>query len=850
MSLKPGSRLGVYEVVSLIGRGGMGEVYRGRDARLGRDVALKLLPQATSSDAASHERLAREARVLASLSHPNVAAIYGLEEDVSSGPVSSAAIVMELVEGETLADRLRRGALPLKEALGIAAQIADALEAAHDKGIVHRDLKPSNVVVTPDGVVKILDFGLAKLLPDRTQDVTLSALTTPAMLLGTPAYMSPEQVQGRATDTRVDVWAFGVVLYEMLAGERFIRGETTQETLSAVLTADPQWERVPPAVHPLLRACLDRDPRKRLRHIGDYRFLLGDGGHEPMAGGRGSPSRRWLTLIAALGALAFAAGAGAWLASGGSNERERFRTAFTTTLPEGVSVTRGPSHTSSVAISPDGRVVVIAASDTEGQRLYARSFDSLDAVPLKGSDRGLSPFFSADGKWIGFFADGRLKRIPAEGGAVADIAEAPGFSAGASWAADDRIVFAYGIDSHLHVVDADGGKVEPLTERMPGRQPEVIGDGGIVLFESAGHVHVLNRASGETKQLVQGAAPRYAEGRLIFSRGTTLLSAPIDLGTLELTGDSVPLLEGVATELPGSGGGRHYAISRAGTLVYVPAAAAYELVVLDGGGERTIGQPQRSFENPRFSPDGRSVVVAMRRRADEPADLWVHDVDTGNARRLTTNGGRAPIWNADNTITYSHLGDRQGIYSKRADGSGDETEVLRLEAFHWLVGRTPNASTLLFGLITGRNRSVIMAHRDGKTVVAADHGSTWGGRLSRDGQWLTYYVLRSGAFEVYVTAHPDGTPQQVAEGTDPAWAPDASELFYRSGPRLMAARLDKSAGVKVMSRRVVVDPFLPPLYDDYDIHPKTRGMVIVRPANRTQGREVAIVANLFQPTGR
>jgi serine/threonine-protein kinase len=472
--------------------------------------------------------------------------------------------------------------------------------------------------------------------------------------------------------------------------------------------------------------------------------------------------------------------------------------------------------------------------------------ESVDPIPLKGSERGVSPFFSWDGKWVGFFADGKLKRIPIDGGAGVEIAPAPGFSAGASWGPDDRIVFAYGANPTLQIVSAEGGAAEPLMENASGRHPEVVGDRRVVLFEFDGHVYAYDPSAGQRKRLVQGTAPRIAGTRLIFSRGTTLLAAPLDLETLELTGPAVPLVEQVATELPGSGGGGHYSISRSETLAFVPAPAAYELVLAGTGGtEQPIGQPQRSFENPRFSPDGRSVVAAMRRRDGEPTDLWILDVETGNATRLTTDGGRAPIWNIDNTITYSHLGDRQGIYSKRVDEAGAPRQHIPIDGFHWLVGRTPDRATVLFGLITGNNQSVIKAHRDGTARVVADHGSTWGGRLSRDGRWLTYYALRAGTFEIYVASFPDGTPQQVAEGTDPAWSPAADELFYRSGPRLMAARLDRSGGMKVVSRRVVIDPFLPPLYDDYDIHPKGQGVVIVRPANRTQGREVTVVTNAF-----
>ena len=361
--------------------------------------------------------------------------------------------------------------------------------------------------------------------------------------------MAPEQAQGRSVDRRVDVWAFGVVLYEMVTGERPFRGESLQETLAAVLTADPQWERVPPAVRPLLRACLERDPLKRLRDIADYRFLLAPPEQRLRAFGR-RPARSLLIATAALAAviLAFFAGKSLTRDEGASAPAALIR--LSTMLPAGVSVTRGPGYTSSVAVSPDGRTIVIAASDKDGQRLYRRSLDRLDPTPLAGTERGSSPFFSWDGKWIGFFADGRLKRIPAAGGASVDIAAAPGFPSGASWGPDDRIVFAYGADSHLHVVPAEGGSVERLTNEAPGRQPEVLPDGRTVLFEAAGHIHAYDRQNGAITKLLPGTAPRYANGHVIFSRGTTLLAAPFNLEDSS-TGAAIPVAEGVAVELAG-----------------------------------------------------------------------------------------------------------------------------------------------------------------------------------------------------------------------------------------------------------------------------------------------------------
>ena len=613
MSLSPGSRIGIYEIIAIVGRGGMGEVYRARDTRLGRDVALKMLPDAAeASDPDWRTRFEREARALASLNHPHIAAIYGLEEAGPDHRASTTAIVMELVEGDSLADRLKRGPLALEDALDVAGQIAEALEAAHQRGIVHRDLKPANVKITPAGSVKVLDFGLAKFLPDAAGDeLTVSGLTAAAVWVGTPAYMAPEQAQGRAVDRRVDVWAFGVVLYEMVTGVRPFRGESLQQTLAAVLTADPDWKDVPPAVQPLLRACLERDPVRRLRDIADYRFMLAPSAATPTRTRR-SPTRSLLIAIAALTAVVLAFFAGKALTRDEAGPAPAALVRLSTVLPAGVSVTRGPGYTSSVAVSPDGQTIVIAASDKDGQRLYRRPLDRLDATPLAGTERGSSPFFSWDGKWIGFFADGRVKRVPAAGGAPVDVAAAAGFPSGASWGPDDRIVFAYGADSHLHVVPAQGGNVERLTNESPGRQPEVLPDGRTVLFEATGHIHAYDRQNGTIKKLLPGTAPRYANGHVIFMRGTTLLAAPLNIKDSS-TGTAIPVAEGVAVELAGSGGGRHYAISRSGSLVYVPAAHAYELVVVGANAvERVVGEPQRSLENPRFSPDGRSVVVASK----------------------------------------------------------------------------------------------------------------------------------------------------------------------------------------------------------------------------------------------
>ena len=784
MPLAPGSRIGVYEVITLIGSGGMGEVYRARDTRLERNVALKVLPDRVSADPQRAARFEREARTLASLSHPNIAVIHGLEDTSTAGPDQRpiSALVMELIEGETLAERLTTGPLTVENALAIAREIADALDAAHQKGIVHRDLKPANVKITPDGIVKVLDFGIAKILSDASPDAPISpqaaTLTVNATqagnVLGTPGYMAPEQAQGKAVDRRVDIWAFGVMLYEMVAGERPFGGASTQETLAAILTTDPDWERVPPALQPLLRACLERDPRKRLRDISDHHFLIDQAASA--VGSRGRSSSLGSSGLAGLALVALIASA-AWVWSRPRADAPREPVRLTTMLPPGVNVTRGPGFAASVAVSPDGRTLVVAGTSKEDHRLYRRPLDQLEATPLAGTDRGSGPFFSPDGVWIGFFADGRLKRIPAAGGAAVDIVDVPSFASGASWGTDNRIIFAY--RSQLYSVDAAGGNAEPLSGVPSGRHPEILPDGRTVLFESGGWIHSLDRTTGRQTRLVQGTGPRYAIGHVILSRGTTLLAAPIDLSRHEMTGPVVPLAEGVAAEVPGSAEGRHYAISNNGTLVYVPGANAYTVVLLEADGtERLLTEEQHSFENPRFSPDGRHVVVATTRREGEPADLWLHDIETKTATRLTFDGGRAPVWSPDGTsVTYSHLGERRGIYSKRADGRGDASQILSLDAFHWLVGWTPDRRTLAYGSMEGTPSS-ILTHSQGQSRRMVGPGSVWGGRLSRDGRWLAYYTLETGIFEVYVTPFPEGgTRWLIAEGTNPTWSPDDTEVY-------------------------------------------------------------------------
>jgi Tol biopolymer transport system component len=874
MSLSPGDRIGPYEVLALLGAGGMGEVYRAHDHRLRRDVALKIVSPRLTVDAARMARFAREAQILAALNHPNIATLYGLEE-----ARGLQALVLELVEGESLSDRLasQPAGIRLQEALSIAQQVAAGLEAAHESGIVHRDLKPANIALRPDGTVKLLDFGLARALestarPGATEATITAGETGVGTVLGTPAYMSPEQARGQTIDKRTDIWSFGAVLYELLTGRRTFHGETTSDAIAAILGLEPDWRALPdstPAtLRTLLQRCLEKDPRRRLRDIGDARIEL-DALLEPrsssatnIAAGQETPSTRrdsarLLRLVFGGAVIAlFAMGIAAvawWRLPAATGNTSNSAVQMTALLPSGVSVTRGPGKILSVALSPNGQTLVVAGADANGQRLYQRTLDRLEATPLAGTEGGQTPFFSPDGAWIGFFADGRLKRVPAAGGAAIDIAAVAGFPKGASWGRDDRIVFASGARSPLRIVDAGGGTPEPVTTPGAGQghhSPHILPDGRALLFNEGRWVYALHLASGRIDRLVEGARPQYSGGYLVVSRAATLLAAPFDLTQVKVSGPFVPVVDGVSREL--TSGEPHVAVSPGGTLAYVPASRTYELVLAQPDGSERLLSQAALLQNPQFSPDGQRLVVAMNRRIGEQVDLWIHDLaGTAPPTRLTFDGGRAPVWTPDGTsITYSRPGPREasGIYTRAADGRGDPQPNVRLANFHWLVGWTPGG-TLAYGMMEdtgadGVTRSSILATGKGEPRLVAGPGETWGGRLSPDGRLLAYYLSDSGNHEIYVSPFPDsGTRWLIAEGTDPSWSPDGSEIYYRSGTRLMAERIDTTSGVRVLSRRLVIEPFTPPLFDDYDIHPDGKTLVLVRPAGDARGREITLVLN-------
>ena len=837
-----------------LGRGGMSVVYLARDVQHDRRVAVKvLLPELAQTLGA--DRFLREIAIAAKLTHPRIVPL--LDSGAADGLLY---YVMPFIDGESLRERLtREKQLPLHDALEIARQVAAALSYAHGHGIVHRDIKPENILLS-GGEALVADFGIARAVTAAGG----SRLTESGIAVGTPLYMSPEQASGVSDlDARSDVYSLGCVLYEMLAGEPPFTGPTAQAITARKLSqASPSIavlrDSVSPALGEVVSRALARVPADRYDTATRFAEALRlTSTPSPLHSREENRDwRRWRdhAMWLALGAAV------ALLVSFAARDRSSARTSgpaavvrMAQSLPSDVQFTRGPGFASAIAISPDGRTVVVAGITKDGQRLYTRALDRLAMTPLAGTEGGSSPFFSPDGAWIGFFADGQLRRVPAGGGTAVDITTVPVFLAGASWAQDGRIIFASGVSAPIYVVDASGGTAEALTSLDTNEQgqmhPELLPDGRTLLFQSGSRIHALDLASGRRVALTAGTAPRYAaSGHVLFSRGAALLAAPFDPARLQLTGPAVPIVDRVAREGIGAA---HYAISRNGALVYIPGPTSHSLVLVEGDGrERLVTEERLVFENPQFSPDGRRIAVARAQRFGERADIWINDLSSGTASRLTFDGGRAPVWTPDGSaVTYSKIGEGQGIYSKRIDGRSEPEHIVSIGQFHWLIGWSPDGSTLAYGTMEdvpegGVSTSSIMSLSGRESRRLIGPASIWGGRLSPDARWLAYYVLETGRFAVYVTPFPDTRARWLIseqDGRDPSWSPDGREVYYRTGDRLVAARIDTSSGIRVDGRRTVIEPFTPPLYDDYDIHPNGRTLVIVRPEEDADRRIVVVL---------
>jgi serine/threonine-protein kinase len=827
MTLPAGAQLGPYQVLSPLGAGGMGEVYRARDTRLGREVALKVLAAAFADDADRMARFQREAHLLAALNHPGIATIHGLED--SDG---RRALVMELVPGPTLAERIAQGALPLEEALPIARQIAEALEYAHEHGVVHRDLKPANVKLTADGDVKVLDFGLAKALaddptvPDISQSPTLSAVATRAgMILGTAAYMSPEQAKGKAVDRRTDVWSFGVVLYEMLSGRRVFTGETAAETLASVLKTEPDWDGLPagtPAsVRRLLRRCLEKDPRRRMQAIGEARITLEDvlagvayeQGAESAIGRSQASARNVWPWLAAAAALALGLGLGIrW----SRREAPPAKAAMRLSIEAGTDAPIFLGYGTSLALSPDGSTLTfVGLNDEGGRQLFLRRLDQATASPLAGTENANDPFFSPDGTWIGFFADSKLRKIATTGGAAVALCDAPD-DRGGSWAEDGTIFFTPtgSVGAGVLRISAEGGVPEPFTKVDPtvgiatDRWPQAL-PGGAVLFTSfhrtAGYddasLVVQREAGGERKVVHRGGYHgRYLRsGHLVYVHKGTLFVAPFDLARLEVTGSAAPALDGVYSR-PGAAGSQ-FAFSDAGLLAYLPGPSRGQelpLQWLDASGKTEVLRAT-PFDgaNIRFSPDGRRL--AMNIYDGTQHDVWLYEWERDTISRFTfdSENDLVPIWAPDGraiAFASARADKTPNLYLQPVDGAGATVRLTQSRNMQTPNAWHPSGTSLVFEEQTVAGGTDLMllpletdpttSWKPGKpTVLLGSPAVESDATFSPDGRWLAYSSNDSGRFEVYVRAFPGSAGQwQVSTGGGrfPVWSRTVNHLFYRA----------------------------------------------------------------------
>lgn len=799
-----------YRILERLGQGGMGVVYRAEDTRLGRHVAVKVLLEAFVGDSERMARFEREAKLLASLNHSNIASIYGLEQ-----AEGKSFLVLELVEGETLAQRIARGPLPVDEALEICRQVAEGLEAAHEKGVIHRDLKPANIKVTPDGKVKILDFGLAKAFQAQpsTQDIANSptitqAMTQPGLVMGTAAYMSPEQAKAKTVDKRTDIWAFGCVLFECLTGKLAFGGETVTETLAAVLTRDPAWDSLPAGTHwrikDLLRRCLERNPAGRLRDIGDARLEIEEaasGAHDE-ALGQAPPvhANRRRTLAIALGSMliaGLAAGFAVWYALRPDAPRV---TRFVIAPPSDA-----PLSGRSLAISPDGaRIVYVSANGTQ---LSVRTLDALTPAHLTGLGSPTQPFFSPDGRWIGFF-DGlnALKKVPATGGPAVTLCGLRGAAPrGATWCPDGTIIFATDDPATgLWRVSETGGEMELLTvpERgsmvvdhvwphiLPGGRAVLLTVDSLVGLSAAPQLAVLELGTRVLRELLPGKHGLYAPtGHLIYEASGKLRAVGFNLGRLEVVGTPVPILETVTTSLRGDLG-VHLAAN--GTLIHMQggiqdAVRRLVWVARDGTEELVIGLPPGGYAIPRISPDGEKVALDNR---SPSATIWIWDIPRRTMTRFTFGAEAYPVWSRDGRyLAFTSFDSASGtghLFWRATAGATPAERLAQGERSRYGSSFAPDGTRLLFreeAGPTGLDIAMLTLGAEPRVEpLIQTPFNELNPEVSPDGRWLAYESNESGRSEIYVRPFPDvraGLWQISTEGgAQPAWAPSGRELFY------------------------------------------------------------------------
>jgi len=834
MNLDTGKMISHYRLLEKIGEGGMGVVWKATDTTLDRSVAIKILPEIFSEDTERLARFEREAKLLASLNHPNIAVIHGLHH-----AEGVHFLAMELVQGEDLSQRLQRGAMPVEEAVVAAKQVAEALEAAHESGVIHRDLKPANIQISPDGKIKVLDFGLAKAFdtestsggPSMSPTMT-SAGTRAGMILGTAAYMSPEQARGKPVDRRADIWAFGCVLFEMLTGKQAFGGETISDSLASVLKTEPDWKSIPKEVpgplNRLLRACLQKDPKRRLQAIGDARVAL-----EELQSGTAFetepaiapivPQERplawrmlpWLLLALALAATPFMARIFSPAAPTASKALTQLNIDLSS--PDGLMGELG----SSVVLSPDGSTVAYVADRGNVRQLFIRRLDRLEGTPLAGTEDAYSPFFSPDGQWIGFFAANKMRKVQVSGGSPLTLGEIESGeqARGGTWGRGGSIVFTPQFEAGLFRVSDTGGKAEPLTKldstrkERSHRWPVFLPDGKHVVFAvqlagqryDEGEIDVVSLESGERKKLYQGGAfPRYAaSGHLLFVRNEALFAIPFDAGNLEVSGSPRSVIDSLASlagDQEAGDGSAQFDVSESGSLVYRSGAvgqSALSMVWVDRSGVATpVTAEKLGYNYAAISPDGKRIAVAIS--GPGGSDIWIYEIERGVLTRFTFNGAgnSMPVWTPDGQrVAFTSLGDKgvPNLFWKRADGAGDMEHLVDSPHAQYAQSWTPDGKTLAFferdpdtvwDLAVLRSGAKAQSETFLKTPAIEGFPT-----FSPDGRWLAYQSDESGRFEVYVRPFPGpGGKWQISSqgGVYPRWSRSGGELFYRNGDALFA----------------------------------------------------------------
>ena len=828
MTLSPGTKIGTYEIAGPLGAGGMGEVYRARDTRLERSVAIKVLPAAFANDAERMARFSREAQVLASLNHTNIASIHGFED--SDGV---RALVMELVEGATLAERIALGAIPLEESLPIAKQLAEALEYAHDRGIIHRDLKPANLKVTPDGKLKVLDFGLAKALDDApaamdsSSSPTISmAATRAGIILGTAAYMSPEQARGKPVDRRSDLWSFGAVLFEMLSGKQAFAGEDASHTMASVIMKEPDFSalpaNLPPSLVRMVRRCLTKDPKQRLQSSGEARIAIEEilnGSPEAVASPSPAPisqqpaGRRMLPW-AGMGVMGLALAVvlilwAPWKTGVPPAQPQRLSVAI------GVEASVATEWGAAALLTPDGtRLILNGNAPGQSPRLYVRPLEQLTATPLAGTEGARDAFLSPDSQWIGFFAQGKLKKVSVQGGAAVTLCDAPS-DRGGSWGDDGTIVFAANNRVALSKVSSEGGTPEPLTtlDKTAGevthRYPQVLAGSKAILFTAHNTGSDFDDATivaqsletGKRKIILKGGMyARYLpSGHLIYVHRGTLFAATFDPKQLEITGKTVPVLESLSTS--SSHGTAQFDFSLTGTFTYVLGGAGDEnsIYLLDHDGKPQPLKPAPGrYYDPRFSPDGKRLALEIE-ASQGGSDVWIYDLQRDAMQRFTLAGSYNlnSVWTSDGQrIAFSSdrgEGKVQNIYVQRADGSGEAERLTESKHSQYPFSWRHDAKLLAFGELGETGPRIWMLPMEGDDhsgwkpgkpqLFSTGSWTEYSPGFSPDGRWVAYNSLESGRSEVFVRPYPGpGGKKQISTdgGFWPRWSPKGSELFYET----------------------------------------------------------------------